>query len=170
MKKSLITVALVVAALAAAAAAHAFGIDPAAVLSPDVMLGLAGVGVGGMTTKAYQTGDVIDWVNGSGGDVTANSVVKMGNILGVALADIASGATGSVAVSGVFTVPKVTAAVIAQGDSLTWDVSVSKFDDNAATPASGDVTGAPAVAFEAGTSSMTELKVMFTGVPGTVTA
>lgn len=122
-----------------------------------------------MTSKAYQTGDVIDYVNGTGSDIAVNAVLKMGNILGVALVAIANGATGSVAVRGVFTVPKVTAAVIAQGESLTWDVSVSKFDDNAAVPATGDVTGPPAVAYEAGTSSMTELKVMFTGVPGTVT-
>lgn len=122
-----------------------------------------------MTTKAYQKGDVIDWVNGSGSDVSSGAVVKIGQVLGVALVDIANGDTGSVALRGVFTVPKVTAAVIAQGEALTWDVSVGKFDDNAATPAAGDVTGPPAVAFEAGTSSMTTLKVMFTGVPGTVT-
>lgn len=122
-----------------------------------------------MTIKSYQRGDVIDWVNGTGSAVASDDVVKIGQILGVALVDIANGSTGSVAIRGVFTVPKVTAAVIAQGESLTWDVSVSKFDDNAATPATGDVTGPPAVAFEAGTSSMTTLKVMFTGVPGTVT-
>jgi predicted RecA/RadA family phage recombinase len=68
----------------------------------------------------------------------------------------------------VFEVPKVSAAVIAQGESLTWDASASAFDDNAATPATGDVTGAAAVAFEAGINGQTTLKVLFTGVPGTV--
>jgi hypothetical protein len=58
--------------------------------------------------------------------------------------------------------------VIAQGESLTWDVSVGKFDDNAATPATGDVTGAAAVAFEAAGNGVTELDVLFTGIPGTV--
>lgn len=119
-----------------------------------------------MATNYVQAGDVIQYT--AGADISSGDVVKMGNTLGVALQDIANGATGSVAIRGVFTVPKVTAAVIAQGDSLTWDVSVSKFDDNAATPATGDVTGAAALAFEAGTSSMTTLKVLFTGVPGTV--
>jgi predicted RecA/RadA family phage recombinase len=119
-----------------------------------------------MATNYVQPGDVIQYT--AGAEISSGDVVKMGNTLGVALQDIANGATGSVAIRGVFTVPKVTAAVIAQGDSLTWDVSVSKFDDNAATPATGDVTGASALAFEAGTSSMTTLKVMFTGVPGTV--
>lgn len=119
-----------------------------------------------MATNYVQAGDVIQYT--AGADISSGDVVKMGNTLGVALQDIANGATGSVAIRGVFTVPKVTAAVIAQGDSLTWDVSVSKFDDNAATPATGDITGAAALAFEAGTSSMTTLKVLFTGVPGTV--
>lgn len=169
MKKSLTILAVLAVSLATAAAHAAGAIDIAAMLQhPEVALGLAGLGAAG-TTKAYQNGNVIDWVNGTGGAITSNTVVKMGNILGVALVDIADGATGSVALRGVFTVPKVTAAVIAQGESLTWDVSAGKFDDNAAVPATGDVTGAPAVAFEAGTNGMTELKVMFTGVPGTVT-
>lgn len=102
--------------------------------------------------------------------MTAGSVVKLGNTLGVALVDIASAATGSVALEGVFTVPKVTAAVIAQGESLTWDVSAGKFDDNLATPATGDVTGAAALAWESAGSSATTLKVKFTGAPGTVAA
>ena len=120
-----------------------------------------------MASNFVQPGDVIDHV--ATANISSGDVVKVGAILGVALADIANGDTGPVAVRGVFTVPKVTAAVIAAGEDLTWDVSAGKFDDNAATPATGDVTGPPAVAYEAGTSSDTTLKVMFTGVPGTVT-
>ena len=123
-----------------------------------------------MSTNQVQAGNVIDWVNGTGSAVAANAVVKMGNILGIALVDIANGATGSVATRGVYTVPKVTGAVIAQGESLTWDVSAGKFDDNAATPASGDVTGAAAVAWESAGNGVTEMDVYLTGVPGTVTA
>lgn len=114
-------------------------------------------------------GKTIQWTNGTGSAVVSGQVVAIGSILGVALVDIAAGASGSVAIDGIFTVPKVTAAVIAQGESLVWDVSAAKFDDNAATPATGDISGAPAVAMEAGTSSMTTLKVKFTGVPGTKT-
>jgi predicted RecA/RadA family phage recombinase len=121
-----------------------------------------------MAINYEQAGDRITWTNGTGSAVVSGQVVKMGNILGVALQDIATSASGEVATRGVFEVPKVTAAVIAQGDSLTWDVSAGKFDDNAASPATGDVTGAAAVAWEAGTSSDTVLSVMFTGVPGTV--
>ncbi|MNC91255.1 hypothetical protein D3C83_74850 [compost metagenome] len=64
--------------------------------------------------------------------------------------------------------PKVSAAVIAQGENLTWDASAGAFDDNAATPATGDVTGPPAVAMEAAGNGVTSLEVKFTGVPGTV--
>ena len=107
-------------------------------------------------------------------DITSGQVVKIGNILGVALVDIADTATGSVAIEGVFRVPKVSAAVIAQGESLTWDVSANDgagaFDDNLASPAPGDVTGPPAAAWEAAGNGATTLLVKFTGVPGTVTA
>lgn len=123
-----------------------------------------------MAANYVQPGDVIDHV--AAANITSGQVVKIGQILGVALADIASGATGSVAVRGVFTVPKVSGAVIAAGESLTWDVSANSgagaFDDNAATPATGDVTGPPAVALEAAGNGVTSLKVLFTGVPGTV--
>ena len=92
---------------------------------------------------------------------------------GAALVDIANGATGSVAIRGRFTLAKVSAAVIAQGESLVWDVSANAgagaFDDSAATPATGDVSGAPAVAAEAAGDGVTSLDVILTGVPGTVT-
>ena len=119
-----------------------------------------------MATNFVQDGDVIQYTAGSA--ITAGSVVKVGAILGVALTDIANGDTGSVAVRGVFTVPKVSAAVIAQGESLVYDVSASAFDDNAATPATGDVSGAAAVAVEAAGNGVTTIDVLLTGVPGTV--
>ena len=120
-----------------------------------------------MATNYVQDGDVIQYTAGS--NISAGAVVKIGQILGVALNDIASGATGPVAIEGVYTVPKVSGAVIAKGESLTWDVSAGAFDDNAATPATGDVTGAPAVAWEAAGNGVTSFKVKFTGTPGTVT-
>ena len=114
-----------------------------------------------------QKGEVIDFV--AAADVVSGQVVAIGNILGVACAAVANGATGKAAIRGVFTVPKVSAAVIANGESLTWDVSAAAFDVNAATPATGDITGAPAVAFEAAGNGVTSMKVLFTGVPGTKT-
>ena len=119
-----------------------------------------------MSKNYVQEGDVIQYT--AGANIAAGAVVAIGQILGVALVDIANGETGSVAIEGVFSVPKVSGAVIAQGESLTWDVSAGAFDDNAATAATGDITGAPAVAFEAAGNGVTTLKVRFTGIPGTV--
>lgn len=119
-----------------------------------------------MSKNYVQEGDVIQYT--AGANIAAGAVVAIGQILGVALVDIANGETGSVAIEGVFSVPKVSGAVIAQGESLTWDVSAGAFDDNAATAAAGDITGAPAVAFEAAGNGVTTLKVRFTGIPGTV--
>ncbi len=122
-----------------------------------------------MATNYIQPGEVIDWVNGTGSAVISGQVVCVGKVMGVALVAIANGATGAVQLTGVFEVPKVSGAVIAQGENLVWDASAAAFDDNAATPASGDVSGAPAIAFEAAGNGVTSFKVKFTGVPGTVT-
>lgn len=121
-----------------------------------------------MATNYKQPGKVITWTNG-GSAVVSGQVVKIGQILGVALGAIAGSASGEVQIEGVFSVPKVSAAVIAQGEALTWDVSAAAFDDNLATPATGDVTGPPAVAFEAAGNGVTSMLVKFTGIPGTVT-
>lgn len=83
--------------------------------------------------------------------------------------DIANGASGSVAIRGVFTVPKLSTAVIAQGNALLWDVSAQVFDVATATPATGDVSGTSVTAFEAAGNGTTSLRVRFNGTPGTVT-
>lgn len=119
-----------------------------------------------MARNFQQEGDVFTIT--AAANLTSGQVVRTGNTLGVALMDIANGATGQVARRGVFVVPKVSAAVIAQGESLLWDASAAAFDDNLATPATGDVTGAPAVAFEAAGNGVTSIAVYFTGCPGTV--
>ena len=120
-----------------------------------------------MADSFVSDGNVIQYT--AGATIASGAVVKIGQTLGVAVVDIANGATGSVALRGVFTVPKVSGAVIAQGERLVWDVSAGAFDDNAATPATGDVSGESAMAWEAAGNGVTSLKVMFTGIPGTVT-
>lgn len=122
-----------------------------------------------MAKSFVQDGKTINWTNGTGAAVASGAVVAIGQILGVALVDIANGAAGSVAIDGVFSVPKVSAAVIAAGESLVWDVSAGKFDDNLAAPAAGDISGAAAVAVEAAGNTITSIKVRLTGVPGTKT-
>lgn len=120
-----------------------------------------------MAGNYSQPGKVMPFV--AAANVVSGQVVRIGQLLGVALADVLSGATGNAAVEGVFSVPKVSAAVIANGESLTWDASAAAFDDNLATPATGDVTGPPAVAWGAAGNGVTTMYVKFTGVPGTVT-
>lgn len=126
-----------------------------------------------MARNYVQPGDVINFVNTTNEDIAAGAVVVMGDAvnatLGVALVDIPEGEAGAVGF-GVFDMPKVNAAVIAQGESVTWDVSVGQFDDNAATPAAGDVSGPSAIAFESkGATTDETILVKFTGVPGTLT-
>lgn len=120
-----------------------------------------------MANNFVQPGKVIEFI--AAADKSSGDVVVIGQIIGVALADVASGAQGQAAIDGVYTLPKVSAAVIAAGESLVWDVSAGAFDDNAATPATGDISGAAAVAFEAAGSGVTSLAVKLTGVPGTKT-
>ena len=115
-----------------------------------------------MANNYQQKGDRIVWTNATGSAVASGQLVKIGNILGVALVDIANGASGDVAIEGVFSgVPKVSAAVFAQGEKLIWDVSAAKFDDSAATPATGDVSGC-ASAFVAGADAETTCTIKLT--------
>ena len=122
-----------------------------------------------MSTKYVQPGNVLDYTNGTGSDTASDAVVVIGALLGVALDDIADGESGPVQIKNVFNVPKVSGAVIAQGESLTYDITAAAFDDNAATAAEGDITGAAAVAAAAAGDGETTMQVLFTGVPGTVT-
>lgn len=125
-----------------------------------------------MATNSVEDGNIIQYTN-AGAAISSGDVVVIGTavnaILGIALVDIANGSTGSVAIGGVWTVAKVSAAVIKQGESVVWDSSASAFDDNAATPASGDVT-AGALAWEDAGNGVTSFNVKLTGVPSTLTA
>lgn len=113
------------------------------------------------------------WTNGTGSAVAGGDIVKLGAatnaILAVAIDDIAAGAVGVVGYNCGVTAPKVTAAVFTKGESLVWDVSAGKFDDNQATPASGDVSGAASRADENGANLETTCSVWLTGIPSTLT-
>jgi predicted RecA/RadA family phage recombinase len=127
-----------------------------------------------MAKNFVTDGKVIPWTNTSGADVVSGQVVKVGSNLGVCLVNIVSGAVGSVALEGVFSgVPKVSAAVFAQGEKLVFDVSANgalgAFDDSAATPATGDITGA-AIAWVAGANTETTCTIKLTPGNTTVTA
>jgi predicted RecA/RadA family phage recombinase len=53
--------------------------------------------------------------------ITSGRGVLVGLRVGVALTDIANGAVGTVAMKGVFNMPKLTTDVVAQGVLLYWD-------------------------------------------------
>ncbi|MEW8253757.1 MAG: DUF2190 family protein [Candidatus Thiodiazotropha taylori] len=113
-------------------------------------------------------GKLIPWTNTTGTDVVSGQIVPVGNILAVATGDIANGASGTVMTRYAVKAPKVSAAVIGQGLMMTWDVSAGAFDDDQATPAAGDITGAAAVAMTAAGDGATTVEVILTGSPGTV--
>src|SRR5688572_17509490 len=114
-----------------------------------------------MTTKLVQEGKVLDYTN-AGAAISSGDVVELKHILGVAITDIAATTgVGAVAIEGCFTVPKVSGAVWVVGEKLIWDTSAGAFDDSAATPATGDITGA-AVAMAAGANGETTAVVKLT--------
>ncbi|WP_020411304.1 capsid cement protein [Microbulbifer variabilis] len=121
-----------------------------------------------MATNFVQDGRMLDYTNSTSAVITSGRVLAVGAVLGVAMDDIAVGASGEIAIEGVFIVPKVSAAEIRQGETLTWDVSVAAFNNSAATAATGDITGPTAFAAESAGDGVTSLAVKFTGVPGTV--
>lgn len=99
-----------------------------------------------MATKQVGNGSSVQYTNSSGSTITADTVVVMGSnsdaMIGVVHEDILDTETGTVYTDGVFRLAAVSAAVIAQGEGVMWDSSASSFDDNQATPASGDVADA----------------------------
>lgn len=115
-------------------------------------------------------GKTISYTNGGGTTIASGTLVATGHTLGWAVADIAPGETGTLSIEGEGTAPKVSAAVFAVGEKLVFDVSansgVGAFDDSAATPATGDLTGA-AIAAVAGANNETTCTVILT--PGNVT-
>lgn len=113
-----------------------------------------------MTTKYVQRGEMIDYTPSAA--VAVNSVVALGILLGVACADIPANGTGSLALEGVFDLPKKAGAAITAGAKLTWSVSDGAFIVGAGV--TGDTLGG-AVAVAAAASADTVVRVKLQ--PGT---
>jgi predicted RecA/RadA family phage recombinase len=98
-----------------------------------------------MAKATYKRGEIRTAVYTAGADIAVDDIVVLGVIdakkckVGVARQNIANGATGIVAVSGVFEFPKVTGAVIKAGESVTWDSDPGGVEDNAHATGAGDV-------------------------------
>lgn len=69
--------------------------------------------------NAVSSGTVINYT--ASADVASGAVVLMGTRVGIVVADIKNGSTGSVQVTGEFSVSKLSSDVVAQGDALYWD-------------------------------------------------
>lgn len=118
-----------------------------------------------MTTKYIADGNTVDYDNTGSAIASGDAVVLAdtgSSILGVALDDIAATTgEGVLAITGVFELPKATAAVIAQGGACVWDVSASNIDDDQQTAAAGDFICGTAV--EAAGNGATTVKVKLNG-------
>lgn len=89
-----------------------------------------------------QPGSTIEWTNGTGANVVSGQPVVIGKVLGVACGDIANGGTGSVAIEGVFTLPKTTHATdqaFTAGESVVFVAATKKFSKTGV--ATGDFKG-----------------------------
>lgn len=84
-----------------------------------------------MATNHVQKGRVMSWTNGTGSAVSSGDVVLVGNVVCIALGDIADGAEGELATEEVFTVAKAAPLVISQGDLLYWDAGDDNFNKTA---------------------------------------
>lgn len=90
-----------------------------------------------------QNGDVLTFT--AGATITSGMIVKVGDLFGVAVTDVANGAEGELALKGVYALPKTTGAgtALAVGDPVYFDTSaaatgaVSGDDESAANPLCG---------------------------------
>jgi len=87
-----------------------------------------------------QNGDFITFT--AAADVDSGELVQVGSLFGVAVTDVANGAEGTLALKGVFTLPKLVAdpgdAVTAAGDPVYFSGgSVTGDDDTGNNPLCG---------------------------------
>ena len=85
-----------------------------------------------MSATYVQRGDAIDYTPAE--EVSAGTVVVRGELAGVAKLDIPANTLGSLAVSGVFDLPKATGSEsgIAAGSKLYWDDTAKVATEDAA--------------------------------------
>lgn len=84
-----------------------------------------------------QNGNSLDLVASAA--YTSGELVIEGNLVGVAVTDIASGETGAVSVNGVYEFEKEASASLAQGDIAYYDATTKKLDATTSNPAVGFV-------------------------------
>lgn len=118
-----------------------------------------------MAKNYKQPGHVIDVI--AAANLTSGAAALVGILLAIPLADIANGAEGSAQIEGVFELPKLTTAVFAAGDKLTWDASAGEFISGAGV--AGDCVGCAVAIAAAGNGTTTVLAKLVPGA-GALTA
>ena len=108
----------------------------------------------------HQRGDIIDFVAGT--TISSGDLVAVGDRVGVAVTDIATGATGAVRVDGVCEVPKLTTDVVTQGANLYFDVTNGRLTLTTDGPGSL-VNGLAGYAFAAAGNGATTVLVKLNG-------
>lgn len=113
-----------------------------------------------MSNTYKQPGNIIAFVAGS--TIVSGQLVAVGDRVGVAAVDIASGATGSVHVDGVHEVAKASPLAITQGATLYFDATEGELTTS--TDGAGSLVNAAAgYAFAAAGSSDTTVLVKLNG-------
>jgi len=100
-------------------------------------------------------------------NVVSGQAVVNGALLGVSVTDAEADAVATLQIEGVFELPKASAAVIADGARLTWDLSAAEFGTG--LPATGDLVGCAVAMSAAGAGVATVIAKLTPGV-GVVTA
>jgi len=91
-----------------------------------------------MAKNFVQDGNVIDYTAATG--ISSGDLVLIGTTLAVAVTDIPAGATGALAVEGVYRLPKAAVAIQA-GEKLVWDASTGYLTNSEHATAAGDLIG-----------------------------
>lgn len=85
-----------------------------------------------MAKNYVQDGKVISFI--ASAEIESGQVVVIGSLVGVSLTDVANGATGQMAVEGVFDIPAATAAINV-GAAVYWDADGNPVGGTAGTGA-----------------------------------
>jgi len=75
------------------------------------------------TSLAFQRGEILNYT--ASADIAYGDVVPLTTRIGIAREEIASGETGSVAVTGVWELPAIGTVAFTVGEALYWDATNS---------------------------------------------
>jgi predicted RecA/RadA family phage recombinase len=73
-----------------------------------------------------QDGKTMTWTNSTGSDVSSGDLVNVNGTFGVALGDIANGASGTLGMEGVYEIDAISTAAISQGNPVYEDSATGK--------------------------------------------